>query len=176
MFTLKPLCSKARFFYLDQARKIRNTDFTENVLKCFINLPRHVFSFDCLGRKLFGDTAKMSRNGVITVDAECLLDMKTSPCASLLYRWFLRERPVEEEVEFEIEDFNQYMARVRPRGRFCEASVKNALKQLEELGIIKIVKKYNARTFKLIVFEADIKDGQIVRAKNSAKKRKAKDK
>ena len=118
----------------------------------------------------------MSRNEVITVDADCLLDLKTSPCAYFLYRWFLRERPVEEEVEFEIEDFNQYMARVRPRGRFCEASVKKALKELEALGIIKIVKKYNARTFKLIVFEADVKDGQIVRAKNLAKKRKAKDK
>jgi hypothetical protein len=35
------------------------------------------------------------------------------------------------------------MARVRPRGRFCEASVKKALKELEALEIIEIVKKYN---------------------------------
>jgi hypothetical protein len=116
----------------------------------------------------------MSKNGRITVDADCILDLTTSQCAYYLYHWLLRERQIEEEVEFEIEDYNQFIATVRPRGRYCERSVKKALSELEQLGIIEIVKKFNARAFKLIVFEADIKDNRIVRGKNQTYTRKVK--
>lgn len=103
--------------------------------------------------------------GNITVDADLILDLSVCSCTFYLYHWLLRELPIEEEVEFEIADFNQFVAQARPRGAYSESYVRKSLLELNEIGIIKIVKKFNPRCFKLIVFEADVEENKIIRLK-----------
>lgn len=108
---------------------------------------------------------KKSVFGNITVDTDLILDLSVCSCTFYLYHWLLRELPIEEEVEFEIADFNQFVAQARPRGAYSESYVRNSLLELNEIGIIKIVKKFNPRCFKLIVFEADVEENKIIRLK-----------
>lgn len=103
--------------------------------------------------------------GNITVDTDLILDLSVCSCTFYLYHWLLRELPIEEEVEFEIADFNQFVAQARPRGAYSESYVRKSLLELDEIGIIKIVKKFNPRCFKLIVFEADVEENKIIRLK-----------
>ena len=103
--------------------------------------------------------------GNITVDTDLILDLSVCSCTFYLYHWLLRELPIEEEVEFEIADFNQFVAQARPRGAYSESYVRKSLLELNEIGIIKIVKKFNPRCFKLIVFEADVEENKIIRLK-----------
>jgi hypothetical protein len=103
--------------------------------------------------------------GNITVDTDLILDLSVCSCTFYLYHWLLRELPIEEEVEFEIADFNQFVAQARPRGAYSESYVRKSLLELNEIGIIKIVKKFNPRCFKLIIFEADVEENKIIRLK-----------
>jgi hypothetical protein len=109
--------------------------------------------------------AKKSIFGKITMDTDVSLSLTVCSCTYYLYHWLLRELPIEEEVEFEIADFNQFIAQARPRGAYSESWVRKSLLELDEIGIIKIVKKFNPRCFKLIVFEADIEENKIIRLK-----------
>ena len=108
---------------------------------------------------------KNSVFGNITVDTDLILDLSVCSCTFYLYHWLLRELPIEEEVEFEIADFNQFVAQARPRGAYSESYVRKSLLELNEIGIIKIVKKFNPRCFKLIIFEADVEENKIIRLK-----------
>ena len=108
---------------------------------------------------------KKSVFGNITVDTDLILDLSVCSCTFYLYHWLLRKLPIEEEVEFEIADFNQFIAQARPRGAYSESWVRKSLLELNEIRIIKIVKKFNPRCFKLIVFEADVEENKIIRLK-----------
>lgn len=108
---------------------------------------------------------KNSVFGNITVDTDLILDLSVCSCTFYLYHWLLRELPIEEEVEFKIADFNQFIAQARPRGAYSESYVRKSLLELDEIGIIKIVKKLKPRCFKLIIFEADVEENKIIRLK-----------
>ncbi|MEB3309759.1 MAG: hypothetical protein VKJ02_05960, partial [Snowella sp.] len=104
-------------------------------------------------------------------DEHDALAFSISPCAGFLYRFLLRLRPAGQAIEFEIEDFNQYARQHRPRP-FCHKWVKIAIYQLEAIGLIQILKKFNARCLKLVALHPQLFSGNensIVRQENSKK-------
>jgi hypothetical protein len=84
----------------------------------------------------------------ITADHDALA-FAVSPCARLLYRFLLRLRPAGQAIEFEIADFNQYVGLYRSRP-FSEKWIKTAIAQLEGIGLVQVLKQFNAHCLKLI--------------------------
>jgi hypothetical protein len=84
----------------------------------------------------------------ITADHDAFA-LAVSPCARLLYRFLLRLRPAGQAIEFEISDFNQYVALYRSRP-FSEKWIKTAITQLEGIGLVQVLKQFNAHCLKLI--------------------------
>ena len=84
----------------------------------------------------------------ITADHDALA-FAVSPCARLLYRFLLRLRPAGQAIEFEIEDFNQFVGNYRRRP-FCKKWIKAAITQLESIGLVQVLKQFNAHCLKLV--------------------------
>lgn len=89
----------------------------------------------------------------ITADHDALA-FAVSPCARLLYRFLLRLRPAGQAIEFEIEDFNQFAGNYRSRP-FSEKWIKAAIAQLESIGLVQVLKQFNARCLKLIALHPE---------------------
>ena len=84
----------------------------------------------------------------ITDDHDALA-FSVSPCAGFLYRFLLRLRPAGQAIEFEIEDFNHFVGNSRRRP-FCKKWVKAAITQLESIGLVQVLKQFNAHCLKLV--------------------------
>jgi hypothetical protein len=84
----------------------------------------------------------------ITADHDALA-LSVSPCARFLYRFLLRLRPAGQAIEFEIEDFNQFVGNYRRRP-FCKKWIKAAITQLESIGLVQVLKQFNAHCLKLV--------------------------
>jgi hypothetical protein len=89
----------------------------------------------------------------ITADHDALA-FAVSPCARLLYRFLLRLRPAGQAIEFEIEDFNQFAGNYRRRP-FSEKWIKAAIAQLESIGLVQVLKQFNARCLKLVALHPE---------------------
>ena len=89
----------------------------------------------------------------ITADHDALA-FAVSPCARLLYRFLLRLRPAGQAIEFEIEDFNQFAGNFRRRP-FSEKWIKAAIAQLESIGLVQVLKQFNAHCLKLIALHPE---------------------
>jgi hypothetical protein len=87
-----------------------------------------------------------------------------SPCARFLYQFLLRLRPAGQAIEFEFEDFNQHITQTHRRP-FSNKWIKTAIAQLEEIGLIQILKKFNTHCLKLVAvhpnFFSDEKAAQL---------------
>lgn len=84
----------------------------------------------------------------VTADHDALA-FAVSPCARFLYRFLLRLRPAGQAIEFEIEDFNQFVSNYRRRP-FCKKWIKAAITQLESIGLVQVLKQFNAHCLKLV--------------------------
>jgi hypothetical protein len=89
----------------------------------------------------------------ITADHDALA-FAVSPCARLLYRFLLRLRPAGQAIEFELDDFNQFAGNFRRRP-FSEKWIKAAIAQLESIGLVQVLKQFNARCLKLIALHPE---------------------
>jgi hypothetical protein len=87
-----------------------------------------------------------------------------SPCARFLYQFLLRLRPAGQAIEFEFEDFNQHITQTHRRP-FSNKWIKTAIAQLEEIGLVQILKKFNTHCLKLVAvhpnFFSDEKAAQL---------------
>lgn len=81
-------------------------------------------------------------------DEHDLWTVYVSPCAGFLYRFLLRLRPAGQAIEFEFEDFNQHITRTHRRP-FSQKWIQAAIAQLEEIGLIQVLKKFNSHCLKL---------------------------
>lgn len=77
-----------------------------------------------------------------------------TPCAGLLYRWLLRQRPAGQQQEVEISEFATWTGTERSRP-YCLKHIKNALRELTEAGLVDIVRQYTSKIFKLIAWHPD---------------------
>ena len=77
-----------------------------------------------------------------------------TPCAGLLYRWLLRQRPAGQQQEVEIAEFAAWTGTERSRP-YCLKHIKNALSELIEAGLVEIVRQYTSKIFKLIAWHPD---------------------
>lgn len=82
-------------------------------------------------------------------DEHDLWTVYVSPCAGFLYRFLLRLRPAGQAIEFEFEDFNQHITRTHRRP-FSQKWIQTAIAQLEEIGLIQVLKKFNSHCLKLV--------------------------
>jgi hypothetical protein len=93
-----------------------------------------------------------------------LWSVYVSPCARFLYQFLLRLRPAGQAIEFEFEDFNQHITQTHRRP-FSNKWIKTAIAQLEEIGLIQILKKFNTHCLKLVAvhpnFFSDEKAAQL---------------
>jgi hypothetical protein len=65
------------------------------------------------------------------------------PSAQLLWRWLMTEGQPGEKIEIDLLlEFNDWVKKHRPNGGFTNPTLKSALNQLEEVGIVVIEKSY----------------------------------
>lgn len=81
-------------------------------------------------------------------DAFCLKN-KLTPCTKLLWKWLIREGQGQ-EIEPDLADFNNWVAKHREKGKYSRNHLKAAFKQLIDCKIIHLVKQYTWRIVKCI--------------------------
>ena len=79
-----------------------------------------------------------------------------TPCAGMLYRWLLRQRPAGQQQEVEIAEFAAWTGTERPRP-YCMKHIKNALRELIDAGLVEVVRQYTSKIFKLITWHPNQK-------------------
>jgi DNA-binding HxlR family transcriptional regulator len=71
------------------------------------------------------------------------LENKITPSAQLLWRWLMGEGQPGDRIEIDLKlEFNAWVAKHRVQGAFSNPTLKSALSQLEELGIVVIERTY----------------------------------
>ncbi|MGL5876398.1 MAG: hypothetical protein ACRC2V_01210 [Xenococcaceae cyanobacterium] len=82
------------------------------------------------------------------------LENNIRPSAQLLWRWLMSEGQPGEPIEIDLLlEFNAWVDKHRPEGGFSNPTLKSALNQLEEVGIVVIERTYTWRIH-AIVFRA----------------------
>jgi hypothetical protein len=71
------------------------------------------------------------------------------PAAKLLWQWLMREG-VEEEIEPDLSEFNDWVKKHRGRG-YSHNYLKQMFNKLVEAGVISKIKQYSWKIFKLVV-------------------------
>ncbi len=77
------------------------------------------------------------------------LKNKLTPCAKLLWRWLMKEGQGQ-EIEPDLNDFNDWVVKHRRQGKYSPNHLKAALKELIECKIVHLVKQYTWRIVKCI--------------------------
>lgn len=77
------------------------------------------------------------------------LEHKLPPAAALLWRWLMSQGETE-DIEPDLNDFNRWVERKRGKG-YCRQTLKDAVAKLEEIGIIRIARRFTWRVSRLVV-------------------------
>jgi hypothetical protein len=82
------------------------------------------------------------------------LENNIKPSAQLLWRWLMTEGQPGEKIEIDLLlEFNVWVGKYRPEGGYSNPTLKSALNQLEEVGIVIIERTYTWRIH-AVVFRA----------------------
>jgi len=85
---------------------------------------------------------------------EFCLENRLPPAAKLLWQWLMRQGQLGEELEPDLAEFNEWVAKHRGKG-YSRPTLKSALNQLIECRIVQMVKKYTWRIVKIITRPLD---------------------
>jgi len=90
-------------------------------------------------------------------DEHDLILMQLPPAARSLYQWLLRRRPAGQHQEFDLEEFQTFSSYSRKRP-YCKRQIRNALNSLIERGLVKSIRQFSGRFWKLIAHHPDTPD------------------
>ena len=119
----------------------------------------------CSGEK-FAMTANAFARVTQAHDDICL---SLCPAAGALYRWLLRAMPAGKPQDVFLQQFAEWSAVGRKRP-YCLKHIKRALAQLEEIGLVKRLRKYGAGIFQLVTYHPEQLIGQTELSENKTEK------
>lgn len=86
-------------------------------------------------------------------DAFCL-ENRLPPAAKLLWQWLSREAKLGDEIEPDLNDFNNWVAKHRDKP-YCRPTLKAAMTKLIELRVVAPLRQFTWRIFRLVVRPLD---------------------
>jgi hypothetical protein len=75
---------------------------------------------------------------------------RISPAAKILWQWLIRQGQISEEIEPDLSAFNAWVEKNRGKG-YCHKYLKKIFDELVEHRVIRVIKKYSWKIFKLLV-------------------------
>ena len=80
---------------------------------------------------------------------EFCLENRIKPSAKLLWQWLIRQGKLSNEIEPDLKDFNDWVAKFR-REPYCRDTLKDALQQLIDLRVVHLVKRFTWRVVRIV--------------------------
>jgi hypothetical protein len=77
-----------------------------------------------------------------------------TPAAKTLWQWLMRQGEISQEIEPDLAQFNEWVAKARGKG-YSHNYLKQIFDQLVEHRVIQVVKQYSWKVFKLLVRPLD---------------------
>lgn len=95
-----------------------------------------------------------------------LISMSVPPSAQYLFQWLLQQKPAGREQEIDLEAYQAFTGKGRARP-YSFKIVRSALDTLIEVGLVSLVRQYNARFWKVIAYHPGQKELDPVATKTS---------